>query len=154
MIAGPADSSHTANRIRGHQKALFQNGVPYDPGLTYYGDWGRDCGFALAEKLIRSGATAIFAHNDLMAIGVLDYCNANGVEVGRDLRLIGFDNREVSKVCRPQLTTVALPLFEIGQNAARVMLDILAGKTDFPHETLLKCAIIERASTKGEGSRQ
>ena len=154
MIAGPADSSHTVNRIRGHQRALFQRSVPYDPGLTYYGDWGRDCGFALAEKLIRSGVTAIFAHNDLMAIGVLDYCNANGIEVGRDLRLIGFDNREVSKVCRPQLTTVALPLFEIGQNAAKVMLDILAGKTDFPQETLLDCAIIERASTTGAGGAE
>ena len=154
MIAGPSDSSHTANRIRGHQQALFERGVPYNPSLTYYGDWGRDCGFALAEKLIHSGVTAIFAHNDLMAIGVLDYCNLNGIEVGKDLRLIGFDNREVSKVCRPQLSTVALPLFEIGQIAARMMLDILAGKTDFPHETLLDCTIIERASTTGEGGLQ
>lgn len=150
MIAGPADSSHTAKRIRGHQEALFQRGVPYNPALTVYGDWGRDCGFRLAKQLVQSGVTAIFAHNDLMAIGVLDYCNLNGIEVGKELRLIGFDNREVSSVCRPQLSTVALPLFEIGQTAAAQMFSILAGKTDAPHETLLDCTIIERASTTGE----
>jgi LacI family transcriptional regulator len=150
MIAGPSDSSHAFNRTRGHQEALFAHGIPYNPALTAIGDWGRDCGYALGEQLIKSGATAIFAHNDLMATGVLDYCNANGIEVGKDLLLIGFDNREISTVCRPQLSTVALPLFEIGQTAAHVMLDILAGKEPpAEHEILLDCSIIERESTLG-----
>lgn len=150
MIAGPSDSSHAANRTRGHQEALYAHGVPYNPALTAVGDWGRDCGYRLGERLIRSGATAIFSHNDLMATGVLDYCNSNGIEVGKDLLLIGFDNREISTVCRPQLSTVALPLFEIGQTAARLMLDILSGK-ELPadREIMLDCAIIERESTLG-----
>ena len=100
--------------------------------------------------MIKSGATAIFAHNDLMATGVLDYCNANGIELGKDILLIGFDNREISTVCRPQLSTVALPLFEIGQKAAHIMLDILSGKgRPAEHEILLECSIIERESTRG-----
>lgn len=154
MIVGPADSIHAANRTRGHQEALFAWGVPYNPGLTVTGDWGRDCGFELGKALIQAGATAIFAHNDLMATGVLDYCNSNGIEVGKDIRLIGFDNREVSAVCRPQLSTVALPLFEIGQTAARVMLDILnEGKLPPAREIMLDCTIIERESTKGGDSK-
>lgn len=153
MIAGPSDSSHAYNRTRGHQEALYAHGIPYNPALTAIGDWGRDCGYTLGERIIKSGATAIFAHNDLMATGVLDYCNANGIEVGKDLTLIGFDNREISTVCRPQLSTVALPLFKIGQMAAHIMLDILAGKEPpAEHEILLDCSIIERESTLGQAS--
>lgn len=152
MIAGPADSSHAANRTRGHQEALFQNNIPYNPHLTLTGDWDRDCGYTLGQRLISDGVTAIFAHNDLMAMGVLDYCNANGIDVGRDIRLIGFDNRQVSSVCRPRLSTVALPLFEIGQTAANEMLRILAGEKGEPHELMLDCTIIERESTRGAGT--
>ena len=149
MITGPLESSHAANRTRGHQRALFEHSVPYDPALTLVGDWERDCGYALGEKLVKTGVTAIFAHNDLMAMGVLDYCNENRINVGRDLRLIGFDDRELASVCRPQLSTVAPPLFEIGQTAAREMLSILAGNPPQHHTVMLDCAIIERGSTLG-----
>ena len=44
MISGPADSSHSNNRTRGHQEALFAHKVPYNPAMTLIGDWGRDCG--------------------------------------------------------------------------------------------------------------
>lgn len=149
MITGPLESSHTANRTRGHQRALYQHGIPYDPSLTLVGDWERDCGYELGKQLIEAGATAIFAHNDLMAMGVLDYCNANGINVGKDLRLIGFDNREITSVCRPQLSTVAPPLFEIGQTAAREMISILAGNEPKQHTIMLDCTVIQRESTCG-----
>lgn len=149
MITGPVESSHAANRTRGHQRALFDHGIPYDPSLTLVGDWERDCGYALCEKLLDAGVTAIFAHNDLMAMGVLDCCSAKGINVGRDLRLIGFDDRELASVCRPQLSTVAPPLFEIGQAAAREMLNILAGNKPEQHTVMLDCDIIERESTLG-----
>ena len=148
MITGPMDSSHAANRTRGHQRALFAHGVPYDPSLTLAGDWEQDSGFALAGQLVEAGVTAIFAHNDLMALGVLDYCNAHGITVGKDLRLIGFDNRQISSVCRPRLSTVAPPLFEIGQTAAKELLNILTGTPPAPHTTMLKCTVIQRESTQ------
>ena len=149
MITGPADSSHSSNRTRGHQRALFDYGIPYDPSLTLTGDWERDSGYALGEQLIKSGVTAIFAQNDLMAMGVLDYCNANQINVGRDIRLIGFDNREMTSVCRPRLSTVEPPLFEIGQTAAKEMLNILSGGTPEQSRIKLDCTIIERESTTG-----
>lgn len=148
MITGPLESSNAANRTRGHQQALFAHGIPYDPSLTLIGDWERDCGFTLGRQLVQAGVTAIFAHNDLMALGVLDYCNASGINVGTDLRLIGFDNREIASVCRPQLSTVALPLFEIGQTAAKELLSILSGNSPSRHTILLDCTVIERGSTK------
>jgi len=150
MITGPSDSIHAANRTRGFQEALFAHGIPYDPNLTLCGDWGRDCGYRLGSELILAGAKAILAQNDIIATGVLDWCNQNSVEVGRDVMLIGFDNREISTVCRPTLSTVALPLYEIGQIAGNTMLDILDDNPPTWHEKLLDCTIVERESTGGK----
>lgn len=148
MIAGQADSIHTANRILGHQEALFAGSIPYNPRLTINGDWERDQAFALTEQLIAAGVTAIFAHNDLMALGVLDYCNQNGIQVGRDLALVGFDNREIGTVCRPTLSTVSLPLFEMGQTATHLLIDMLAGRhIQCGQKLMLACSVIEREST-------
>lgn len=150
LLTGPQTSIHTAKRTRGYQSALFRHAIPYDPALTLVGDWSRDSGFRLGRELIDQGVTAIVAQNDLMAMGIIDYCNQAGIEVGKDLALIGFDNREFSSVTRPSLTTVALPLYEIGCKAASIMLDILAGK-ELPEDKkyMMECSIIERESSGG-----
>jgi LacI family transcriptional regulator len=148
VIAGPKESIHTVSRILGHQEALYANDIPYNPRLTLNGNWERDQGYYLSDELIKAGVTAIFAQNDLMATGVIEYCNKHGIQVGKDLALIGFDNREVSTYCHPTLSTVSLPLFEIGQNATRLMLDILAGRNiQCGLKLMLPCTIIEREST-------
>ena len=147
MITGPMNSTHSVNRSRGHMRSLFERSIPYDPSLTLEGDWERDSGFEQGAKLLAMGATAIFAQNDLMAVGVLDYCSANGISVGKDVSLIGFDNRDIASVSRPRLSTVALPLFEIGQKAAGELLSILAGNAPSHHIIELDCEIIEREST-------
>jgi DNA-binding LacI/PurR family transcriptional regulator len=148
IMAGARDSCHTDNRLLGFQEALFEHNIPYNPHLTRYGDWERDRGYDNAAELLSEGVTAIFAHNDLMAIGVIDYCNQKGIEVGKDLALIGFDDREIASVCRPTLSTVALPLLDIGHTAADVMLDMIEKDIQpATREILLGCNIVEREST-------
>lgn len=149
MITGPLDSSHSASRSMGHMRALFDNKIPYDPRLTLPGDWERDIGYEIAGTLLNAGVDAIYAQNDVMAMGVLDYCNAVNVSVGRDLRLFGFDDREFSLVTRPRLSSVAPPLFEIGQTAADELLQILAGGESKNQQIKLNCKIIERESSLG-----
>lgn len=148
IIAGVKDSFHTSNRLLGFQEGLFENGIPYNPHLTRYGEWKRDLGFANTPFLLNEGVTAIFAQNDLMALGVIDYCNQNGIAVGKDLDLIGFDDREIASVCSPTLSTVSIPLFEIGHTAATIMLEMIE-KNTIPEnkKILLSCNIIEREST-------
>lgn len=148
MITGPMDSIHSVNRTIGYMRALYDAHTLYDPALTLVGDWERDCGYELAGQLLRAGVTAIFSHNDIMAMGVLDYCTSNGIHVGQDIRLAGFDNRQISSVCRPALTTVALPLFEIGQTAMEEMIHLLSEGQPRNHQTLLDCTIVERDSTQ------
>lgn len=148
IITGPLTSIHTINRLAGYQEALFKNRIPYDPDLTFNGDWHRDCGYELCEDLIRKDVTAIICQNDIMAVGVLDYCAKNDITVGEDIDLIGFDDRDIAKVCRPQLSTVALPLYDIGHKAADIIMDMINGKDEIPTgNILLGCHIVERAST-------
>lgn len=148
VVAGLSDSMHAFNRLLGYQEALYDNNIPYNPHLTIYGDWSRNSGYKLAGNLIKEGATAIFAHNDEMASGIIDYCNQNGFMVGKDVALIGFDNREISQVTRPTLSTVSLPLFEIGQTAGRILISSLRGeKIEGSNIIELPCTIIEREST-------
>lgn len=149
VITGPTGSVHAMKRLTGYQEALYDSGLPYNPKMTVQGDWNRDSGYILSDQLIKNGVTAIFAQNDLMALGVIDYCVKNGIEVGKDLALIGFDNREISTVCRPTLTSVSPPLYEIGCTSASILIDRIEGKPNpLTGEMLLECAIIERESTK------
>ncbi|HAA25358.1 MAG TPA: LacI family transcriptional regulator, partial [Ruminiclostridium sp.] len=148
VIAGPTNSIHSANRILGYQEALYANKIPFNPKHIVYGNWERDIGYELSKELIQSGVTAIFAHNDLMAAGVIDYCTEHKIQVGKDLALIGFDNREIGTASRPKLSTVSLPLFDMGQTATQVLLNILAGKhIQRGQKVMLACTIIEREST-------
>ena len=148
ILAGDINSLHTSNRLLGFQEALFESNIPYNPNLTCFGEWEREHGYQNTQKLIEAGVTAIFAHNDLIAIGVIDYCNQNKIEIGVDIDLIGFDNREIADVCRPKLTTVNLPLFEIGHTRADIMLDMIE-KKQIPekHDLLMSCCLIKRDST-------
>jgi LacI family transcriptional regulator len=149
VITGPLGSVHTLRRLSGYQQALFDYKIPYDPRLTLTGDWNRDSGYLLADNLIKAGVTAIFSQNDIMAMGVIDYCTKNHIEIGRDLALIGFDNREISTVCRPTLSTVELPLFEIGRTSALLLINMIEGKrSQQSGEIMLPCSIIERESTR------
>lgn len=149
MITGPVDSSHTINRTRGYMNALFNRGVLYDPSLTLTGDWERDSGYNMGMQLLDKGADAIFAQNDVMAVGVIDACNERGLIVGKDVKLIGFDNREIAAVSRPALSSVTLPLFDIGQTAAKEMLKILSGDVPQKKTILLDCELVERESSLG-----
>lgn len=147
MICGQQGSTHTASRLLGYQEALYDSGILFNPHTVLYGDWERDSGYALCPQLIAQGVTAVFSQNDLMATGIIDYCNENGIAVGPELSLIGFDNREISQACRPKLSTVALPLYEIGQNASRIIIDIMEnGKPAAPIQLKMECKIIDRQS--------
>ncbi len=149
VITGPAESAHSIKRLTGYQEALYDSGIPYNPNLTFHGDWNRDSGYHSAEQLIKSGVTAIFSQNDIMAMGVIDYCRQHNIDVGRDLALIGFDNREISTVSRPTLSTIEIPLFEIGHTSANILIDSIEGKpSELSDEILLECSIIERESTR------
>lgn len=147
LIAGERLSLHTTARLKGYQRALYENELLFNPDFIYDGDWSRVKGYEAAKDLISKGVTAIFSMNDEMAAGVYDYVYESGLEIGKDISLVGFDNREISTAFRPALTTMAIPLSEIGRDAAKTMIDILEKKSTL-HNSInhVDCKLVKRKS--------
>ncbi len=147
VIAGEVGSMHTIERLRGYQRALFDNHILCNPELIRYGDWTRMGGYQACEALLQKKVDAVFAMNDVMAAGIYDYMNEKGLLVGKDLAVIGFDNREFSTVFNPELSTVAIPLSEIGRQSANIMVELLENESYEPqHVYKIECELIKRKS--------
>ena len=82
-----------------------------------------------------------------MAAGVYDYLDEKGLVPGKDISVAGYDNRTMSQYLKPALTTVEIPLVEIGQKAAELLLNQINNPDDFkPQQHFVQCGIIERGS--------
>lgn len=149
VITGKPDSLHAQARLVGYQQVLFKNGILYDPGLVMEGDWTRLSGYRSTSQLLEKGVTAIFCMNDLMAGGVYDRLDELGLKAGIDISIAGFDDRELSGYYRPSLTTVSLPLHDIGHKASELIIDLLNGtKKELGPENVcyVGCSLLVRKS--------
>lgn len=128
VIAGVEGSIHTHSRILGYQKALYEHNVCYNPDIVVNGDWTRKSGYEFTDILLEKGVKAIFCMNDLMAGGVYDRLAELGMKAGKDIAVGGFDNRELSSYYKPALTTVELPLYNIGRRACETVIKLIESK--------------------------
>lgn len=151
VITGKPDSLHAQARLVGYQQMLFQNKILYDPGLVMEGNWTRSSGYVCADVLLNKQVSAIFCMNDLMAGGVYDRLNELGLKVGDDISMAGYDNRELSEYYRPPLSTVSLPLHDIGHKASELVIDLISGRkpeTDQDNVCYAECQLLIRNSIK------
>lgn len=154
FVGGRSENIHTAQRLLGYQRAMYENGLLFDPKLVYYGDWSRESGYDGAKKLVPQGLTAIFGISDKMTGGIYDYLEENGITVGKDISVAGFDNETISAFFRPQLTTTELPLQEIGRASAVLLLDKLENakgekvSSSEPYVEKIMCKMIIRQSVR------
>ena len=152
LIGGSADNLHTKSRLIGYQRALFESNILYNPLWTRYGNWRRESGYHEAQYLIENGVTAIFCMNDNMTGGVYDYFHEKGVQIGEEISIVGFDNRDISEYFYPRLTTMELSLRRIGIESACLLLDSLESgqslHTKNVVEKKIPCTLIERESVK------
>lgn len=149
VIAGKQDSVHAQQRLMAYRQTLFRNGIPFDPGLVCTGDWTRESGIRHTDRLLEQGATVIFCMNDLMAGGVYDRVKALGLTVGKDVGVMGYDNRLMSQYLDPPLTTVELPLHDLGCRAGEVALAALSqGNMFLPEQVYVTGKVIWRGSVQ------
>lgn len=146
VLCGPISSFHTQCRLKGVQKALFDHGILYNASAVLYGDWTRNSGYEAANELNNMGCTAVFSFNDLMASGLYEWFTEQGMEIGSDISIFGFDNRDISRGYTHKISTVELPLNEIGRKSAELVLQQVAGNKVEPERILLPCDILERNS--------
>ncbi len=146
VLCGPISSFHTQCRLKGVQKALFDHGILYNASAVLYGDWTRNSGYEAANEMNNMGCTAVFSFNDLMASGLYEWFTEQGMEIGSDISIFGFDNRDISRGYTHKISTVELPLNEIGRKSAELVLQQVAGNKVEPERILLPCDILERNS--------
>lgn len=129
-INGMENWIEAQNRLTGYQEVLTRNGLPLDMTLVRQGDWGVDSGYRAAKELMSLGErpTAIFCANDIMALGAIYAIHDAGLKIPADVAIVGYDDRDFASWIRPALTTIRMPSFEMGQAAARLLLQQLAGE--------------------------
>jgi LacI family transcriptional regulator len=138
-IGGPSDGNPSWDRVLGFARALAEAGAPLPGGAIVPGDFRYSGGEAGMRTLLERDPklTAVFASNDLMAIGAVCALRRAGLRVPEDVSVIGFDNILQASTMNPPLTTIEQPINELGQATARLLLDqILKRTTDVVRMTI------------------
>lgn len=131
FISGDQQHPDAIERLNGYQKALESAGIPFDPELVAEGGYFEESGLRAANELVhgRKRFTAIFAANDQMAVGALLGLTRNSLRVPEDISLIGYDDLASSMYSNPPLSSVHQSAYDLGQQAATALLQILTGET-------------------------
>ncbi len=146
-ITGPRTTSASAGRVAGFQHVLQEAGLRLVASARgdFQAERGRD---AMAELLDGGEAfTAVFAANDLTAIGAMQTLHRRGLLIPNDISIIGFDNMRLSELVIPSLTTIAHSLGDIGPKAIAMLSARIAEPDAPPVRTLLPAALTVRDST-------
>lgn len=135
-------------RLHGFHQALHGHGLRADPALMAFGDMSVASGYRAAEELLArpEPPTAIWALNDRMALGALQWAREHGRRVPIDLSIAGFDDIAAAALSDPALTTVRLPSYQEGQAAIQLLFQLLDGETP-PREVVVPTDVIIRGST-------
>jgi LacI family transcriptional regulator len=132
VLAGPRALLTARDRLAGFRAGLAEKGVELAPEATIEGAFTRDGGYEAARGLLARdlGVTCVFAVNDVMAVGAMAACRDQGVDVPGQLSIAGFDDIVTLRDLVPPLTTVRLPLEEMGVRAGELALEIDAPTKD------------------------
>ncbi|NOV03769.1 LacI family DNA-binding transcriptional regulator [Paenibacillus planticolens] len=147
IVAEDTVSSH--ERIRGYKFALQKAELPYDEKFIQIGGTKMEDAEHAAGKLFSSAnrATAIFGTNDLMAFGVMRAARKHQIAVPQELSIIGFDNTPMCSIVSPELTSVAMPVSDLGKKAMDLIIHKIEGNDDIKQRILLLPHLVVRDST-------
>lgn len=148
-ITGQLHVTSAVERLKGFKRALREFGVTIAPEYIQEGRFDRLSGYEKSLLLLQFSPrpTAIFAANDLVALGVLAAMRELGLRCPEDVSLTGFDDLELASFTNPALTTVAQPAYQMGARAAALLFERLRGETLPPQHIVMKAALKPRDST-------
>ncbi|WP_415347115.1 LacI family DNA-binding transcriptional regulator [Clostridium perfringens] len=136
-------------RLEGYKKALEENNIPYSEENVFIGDYDYSGAYRVTKEIInnRKDITAIFSISDIMAVGAAKSVIDQGLQVGEDISIMGFDGMDISKYYNPGITTVKQPKKNMANNSIDLLLALLAKKEEHKH-IIFETKIIERESCK------
>jgi LacI family transcriptional regulator len=145
-----------SERLEGYKKALYDNKIVLDKSLVFITDLSVLSAADVARTVLnmKIRPDGIFAANDTSAVAVIIELQKEGIRIPEDIAVIGFNNEPVSKVVKPNLSTVDYPALQIGEFAATSLINILKGKqSDNLSTIVLKHNLIVRESSLRSNSR-
>ena len=152
-VTGPERFEAVRLRRDGYRKALARHGLAEPEGFYLPGVWSEGWGREAVAELFRPGRVppdAIFCGNDQIARGVTDALRERGIVVPDQVSIVGFDNWEIiAEATRPPLTSVDMNLKELGREAGRRLIDLIAGK-ELRGVRRLPCTLVIRDSCGGQ----
>lgn len=149
LLLGRSETRTNSSRLEGYRESMQQAGLTVDEKLIipvsfdkYGGQVGMRALLGLSDL-----PTAVLASNDLIALGALQVCSEMGYHVPEHISIMGIDDIYAASLTIPQLTTMRKQKYEIGQTAARRLLERIKGADDSPKRITLACQLEVRGST-------
>ncbi len=140
-----------AQRARGFLKGV-QSVCAKNDLIDLHGPHSFQGGYEMAGKLLSQhrGVTAVFAANDVIALGVIRAIHEAGLRIPNDISLVGFDDIEFASIANPALTTIAVPKYEIGRAAIEVLIKLANDRNGSPEHRRFDVKLVERESCRPE----
>jgi DNA-binding LacI/PurR family transcriptional regulator len=156
LLAWPANSRTGTARMNGYLEALAQAGITPDPAWVARGEGSVETGIALTMQLLqlppKRRPTAVVAVEDQLAIGAMQAARAARLRIGPDFGVIGFDDAPGIQHFTPPLTSVRQPIWQVGQQIVRMLIDIITNKPLEQMRVVLPPRLIVRASSLRQAS--
>ena len=150
FIAGSSDdmAGDTGERLNAYQAALAPYNLEFDQRRVAFGRHVYDGGYSAMQQIIDSGVefTAVLASNDESALGAIKALKDSGRAIPEDVAVIGFDNRMEGAANNPSLTSIHVPLFNMGQQAVEYLIWHIEGKAPLPEIVRLETRLVVRKS--------
>lgn len=148
VITGPLHLTNAADRLKGFRAAVKEAKISVEPEYIQEGRFDRHSGYEAAMRVLRMlpRPTAIFACNDMMALGTMQAVRESNLRCPEDVSIIGFDNLEFTEFTAPALTSVHQPGYQLGATAARLLLERIDGLAGEPRKVVLQTELKIRTS--------
>jgi LacI family transcriptional regulator len=158
FIKGPARNHEARERLRGYRDAIEGAAGRGTAAVELDGDFTEEGGFRAGTPFmaLRPRPTAVFAGNDSMAIGMRSFLRGVGLRIPDDLSLVGFDDIPMARFVSPPLTSVQVPIAQLGTRAVERLLDAITDKGGHQcrHEILATTLVVRRSATAPTRTRR
>lgn len=150
FIGAKDQALHLDERYEGYKQAFQKFGLQLDERYVFSSDFKRQTGYRIVRRMLADGdyPRAIFAENDLLALGVIQGIREAGLSIPGDIAVVGFDDIPFASFPEVQLTTICQPKHEMGEIAVSILLEQMSGLNPQPRKVILEPRLIVRKSSQ------